>query len=285
MAGPMEIKITSEEMVKMLGWNAQQIITYLQKKFNSKDNLLSSNENNTIIVRNANCFGANRSSNEIKFNDKNNSFIHNEHNAYEKEFELLLFLANKWNWLYSDSEGNQGPLSSEKLVEWWKETIKAYPGINYLLELQMIDAWHNKQTKYRTGKCWDAGWAWGWFGGIRNWFKLISAYRNPYRTKFLNILKNYQSKDLPKIDILPAVANHRLIAIDEIKYQRLIQQAPEGVKKLHRIYQQLDYSFIKIANLDIPKVDLKDEDIQFLNEHADSFAGIAIMLDRFKASA
>ena len=89
MAGPMEIKITSEEMVKMLGWNAQQIITYLQKKFNSKDNLLSSNENNTIIVRNANCFGANRSSNEIKFNDKNNSFIHNEHNAYEKELELL----------------------------------------------------------------------------------------------------------------------------------------------------------------------------------------------------
>ena len=50
MAGPMEIKITSEEMVKMLGWNAQQIITYLQKKFNSKNNLLSSNENNTYVV-------------------------------------------------------------------------------------------------------------------------------------------------------------------------------------------------------------------------------------------
>ena len=254
----MEIKITSEEMVKMLGWNAQQIITYLQKKFNSADNLISSNENNTYVV---------------------DTFIHSNtlqiiKTDYSSDFKLLLKLQEKWKWICT--------LKENDLFEWWEATKEAYPKVNHEHELGLIDAWHNKNRHFKTSKNWDGEWAFGSIaGGIRNWFKLVSTYRDPNRNYIPHQLKRFYAIAAPK----EQAPQNRLIAIEEIQYHQLINQAPEGVKKLHHIYQQLDYSFIKIANLDIPKVDLKDEDIQFLTEHANSFAGIAIMLDRFKASA
>ena len=76
-----------------------------------------------------------------------------------------------------------------------------------------------------------------------------------------------------------------LYSVKSDEYKRLIEYAPKGVKELHCLYTQLDYSFIKIANLDIPKVALSSHDIQFIKDNADLYAGIAIMLDRHKATA
>ena len=258
----MEITLSAEEMVKMLGWNAQQIITYLQKKFNKPDNnLISTNENNTYVV-------------DTYIHSKNTIQIVNT--DYLSDFKLLLKLQEKWKWICSLNERN--------LFEWWEATKEAYPKVNHEHELTLIDAWHSKNKHFHTAKTWDGEWAFGSMaGGIRNWFKLVSSYRDPNRNYIPHQLKRFYA--IAATPVKEHDQPNRLISIDEIKYQGLIQQAPNGIQKLHRIYQQLDYSFIKIANLDIPKVDLSSEDIQFLKAHADVFAGIAIMLDRYKASA
>lgn len=257
----MEIKLTAEELVKMLGWDAKQIIKYLQKKFNSENNLLSQNENNTFVV--STC-------------DKSKGFVKAPADRGDlNKDNFFINLCDKWNWNH---------LTIEEKIIFWNETKKAFPQVNHKHELQLIDAWHERQKAFFTGKGWHGEYATGGLhGGIRKWFAVIASYKNPYRKHVPHQLKKwFKTQQMPKPKPYEPT---NLYAVKSDEYRRLIELAPKGVKELHCLYTQLDYSFIKIANLDIPKVALSSYDIQFIKENADLYAGIAIMLDRHKATA